>query len=100
MKKIQVDFCNREQTVPGNKNWPHGEEAFSRETIHLSLWCRAFNRALKTEKLKHPLFPGPVGAGTTNDCCSRSGRVRYKYTFENAFMILAKGLGLNSILFV
>ena len=45
-----------------------GAGAFSRDfTIKLSPQCRAFSRALKTEKLKAPLFPGPVGAGTTND---------------------------------
>ena len=44
--------------------------AFSRDfTINSSPQCRAFSRALKTEKLKAPLFPGPVGAGTTNDWC-------------------------------
>ena len=44
--------------------------AFSRDfTINLSPQCRAFSRALKTEKLKAPLFPGPVGAGTINDWC-------------------------------
>ena len=47
--------------------------AFSRDfTINLSPQYRAFNRALKTEKLKSPLFPGPVGARTTNDWCIRS----------------------------
>ena len=47
-----------------------GAGAFSRDfTINLSPQCRAFSRALKTEKLKAPLFPGPVGAGTTNDWC-------------------------------
>ena len=36
-----------------------GPGAFSRDfTINLSPPCRAFNRALKTEKLKAPLFPG------------------------------------------
>ena len=49
---------------------PRGTGAFSRDfTINLSPQCRAFSRALKTEKLKAPLFPGPVGAGTTNDWC-------------------------------
>ena len=44
--------------------------AFSRDfTINLAPQCRAFSRALKTEKLKAPLFPGPVGTGTTNDWC-------------------------------
>ena len=41
-----------------------GAGAFSRDfTINLSPQCRAFSRALKTEKLQAPLFPGPVGAG-------------------------------------
>ena len=45
-----------------------GAGDFSRDfTINLSLQCRAFSRALKTEKLKAPLFPGLVGAGITND---------------------------------
>ena len=47
-----------------------GTGAFSRDfTINLSPQCRAFSRALKTEKLKALLFPGPIGAGTTNDWC-------------------------------
>ena len=50
-----------------------GAGAFSRDfTINLSPQCRAFSRALTTEKLKAPLFPGPVGAGTTNDWSIRS----------------------------
>ena len=45
-----------------------GGGAFSMDfTINLSPQCRAFSRALKTEKLKAPLFPGPVRAVTTND---------------------------------
>ena len=68
MKKIQIDFCNREQTVPGNKNWPRGGGAFSKDfAINLSPQCRAFSRVLKTEKLKALLFPIPLGARTTND---------------------------------
>ena len=44
--------------------------AFSRDfSINLSPQCRAFSTALKTEKLKAPLFPGSVGAGTTNEWC-------------------------------
>ena len=47
-----------------------GAGAFSRDfTINLSPQCRAFSRALRTEKLKAPLFPGPIGAWTTNDWC-------------------------------
>ena len=70
MKKIQAVFCNREQTVPGNKYWPRGGGAFSGDfTINLSPQCSAFSWAVKTEALKVPLFPGPVGTGTTNDWC-------------------------------
>ena len=70
MKQIQVDFCNRQQYVPGNKNWPWGAWAFSMDlTINLSPQCRAFSKALPTEKFKAPLFPGSVMAGTTNDWC-------------------------------
>ena len=48
---------------------PRGAGAFSRDfTINLSPQCRAFSRALETEKLA-PLFLGPVGAGTTNGWC-------------------------------
>ena len=50
-----------------------GGEAFSRDfTINLSPQCRAFSRALKTEKVKVPLFPGPLGSGTSNDWCIKS----------------------------
>ena len=36
--------------------------AFCRDfTINVSPQCMAFSSALKTEKLKAPLFPGPVG---------------------------------------
>ena len=34
-----------------------------------SLECRAFSMALKIEKLKAPLIPGPKGAVDTNDWC-------------------------------
>ena len=64
MKKIQVDFCIREQTVPGYKNWPRDGGAFSGDfTIHLS----PQSRALETEMLKAPLSAGPAGAEPTND---------------------------------
>ena len=66
MKKIQVDFCNREQTDLGKKNWPRGARAFSRSfIINLSPQCRMFSRALQIKKLKAVLFPGPIGTGTT-----------------------------------
>ena len=49
---------------------PWGAGAFSRGfTKTLARQCRAFTRALKIEKLKAPLFPGPGGAGDANDSC-------------------------------
>ena len=76
MKKIQVEFCNRDQThcpFQETKTGPGGGGAFSRDfTINLSSQCRAFRRAVKTEKLKALLFRGPIGAGTSNDWCISS----------------------------
>ena len=44
--------------------------AFSRDfTTILAPECRAFSGALKIEKLKAPLIPGPKGAVDTNDWC-------------------------------
>ena len=49
---------------------PWGAGAFSRGfTKNLARQCRAFSRALKIEKLKAPLFPGPGGAVDANDWC-------------------------------
>ena len=49
---------------------PLGAGAFSRGFTKILAWqCRAFSRALKIEKLKAPLFPGPGGAGDANDWC-------------------------------
>ena len=49
---------------------PWGAGAFSRDfTKILARQCRAFIRALKIEKLKAPLFPGPGGAGDAIDWC-------------------------------
>ena len=49
---------------------PPGAGVFSRDfTINLSPQSRMFSRALKTEKLKAPLFHSNVGAETTNDWC-------------------------------
>ena len=49
---------------------PWGAGAFSRGfTKTLARQCWAFSRALKIEKLKAPLFPGPGGAGDANDWC-------------------------------
>ena len=44
--------------------------AVSRDfTTMLAPECRAFSGALKIEKLKAPLIPGPEGAGDANDWC-------------------------------
>ena len=40
-------------------------------TIILAPECRAFSGALKTDKLKAPLLPGPKGTVDTNDWCIR-----------------------------
>ena len=49
---------------------PREGGAFSRDfTIILALECRAFSGALKIEKLKAPLIPGPKRAVDTNDWC-------------------------------
>ena len=67
-----------------------GTEVFSRDlTINLSPQCRAFCRALKTEKLKVPLFPGPVGAGTTNDWCIMMEEST-KHTWVNIPFVLSR----------
>ena len=57
---------------------PWGAGAFSRGLTKTLAWqCRAFSRALKIEKLKAPLFPGPGGAGDANDwCIMKCGRVK------------------------
>ena len=53
MKRIQVGFCNRERTVPGNNNWPRDGGALSSNfTINLSPQDRAFSRALKPANLR------------------------------------------------
>ena len=60
---IQV-ICSSFFSVPGRAG------AFSRDfTTSLAPECRAFSGALKIEKLKAPLIPGPEGAGDTNDWC-------------------------------
>ena len=51
---------------------PREGGAFSRDfTIILAPECKAFSVALKIEKLKTPLIPGPKGAVDTNDWCIR-----------------------------
>ena len=62
---IQVICCSSLiLSVPGRAG------AFSRDfTTSLAPECRAFSGALKIEKLKAPLIPGPEGAEDTNDWC-------------------------------
>ena len=59
---IQVICCSSLLSVLGRAG------AFSRDfTTSLAPECRAFSGALKIEKLKAPLIPGPEGAVDTND---------------------------------
>ena len=61
---IQVICCSSLLSVPGRAG------SFSRDfTTSLAPECRAFSGALKIEKLKAPLIPGPEGAVDTNDWC-------------------------------
>ena len=61
---IQVICCSSLLSVPGRAG------AFSRDfTTSFAPECRAFSGALKIEKLKAPLIPGPKGAVDTNDWC-------------------------------
>ena len=65
---IQVICCSSLLSVPGRAG------AFSRDfTTRLAPECRAFSGALKIEKLKAPLIPGPEGAVDTNDWCIKPG---------------------------
>ena len=61
---IQVICCSSLLSVPGRAG------AFSRDfTTSLAPEGRAFSGALKIQKLKAPLIPGPEGAVDTNDWC-------------------------------
>ena len=64
---IQVICCSSLLSVPGRAG------DFSRDfTTSLARECWAFSEisgALKIEKLKAPLIPGPEGAVDTNDWC-------------------------------
>ena len=61
---IQVICCSSLLSAPRRAG------AFSRDiTTILAPECRAFSGALKIEKLKAPLIPGPEGAVDTNDWC-------------------------------
>ena len=61
---IQVICCSSLLSVPGRAG------PLSRDfTTSLAPDCRAFSGALKIEKFKGPLIPGPEGAVDTNDWC-------------------------------
>ena len=61
---IQVICCSTLLSAPGRAG------AFSRDfTTIMALECRAFSGALKIEKSKAPLIPGPEGAVDINDWC-------------------------------
>ena len=60
---IKVICCSSILSAPGRAG------AFSRDFTSLAPECRAFSGALKIEKLKAPLIPGPEGAVDTNDWC-------------------------------
>ena len=61
---IQVICCSLLLSAPRRAG------AFSRDfTTILALEWRALSGALKIEKLKAPLIPGPEGAVDTNDWC-------------------------------
>ena len=61
---IQVICCSSLLSVPGRARAYSGNF-----TTSLGPECRAFSGALKIEKLKAPLIPGPEGAVDTNDWC-------------------------------
>ena len=65
---IQFICCSSLLSAPGRA----GLLAAILPTI-LAPECRAFSGALKIEKLKAPLIPGPKGAVDTNDWC-----IKYK----------------------
>ena len=62
---IQIICWSSLLSVPGRAG------AFIRDfTTNLAPECRAFSGALKIEKLKAPLKPGPEGAVDRNDWCN------------------------------
>ena len=61
---IQAICCSSLLSAPGEGG------AFCRDFTTIFVpECRAFSGALKIEKLKAPLIPGPEGAVDTNDWC-------------------------------
>ena len=75
---------------------PWGAGAFSRGFTKILAWqCRAFSRALKIEKLKAPLFPGPGGAGDANDWCINNRRIDYSIFSHSWIKICLQNPGLE-----
>ena len=71
---IRVICCSSLLSVPGRAG------AFSRDfATSLAPECRAFSGALKIEKLKAPLIPGPEGAVDTNDWCINVGMKHFTF---------------------
>ena len=84
IQMIQVIFCSSLLSVPGRAG------AFSRDfTTTLAPECRAFSGALKIEKLKAPLIPGPEGAVDTNDWCINCRYSIYLIQFNVPFKIIS-----------
>ena len=60
IQMVQVICCSSLLSTSGGAGGGGGRLGFSRDfTINLSRQCKAFSRALKTVKLKVPLFRGP-----------------------------------------
>ena len=82
---IQVICCPSLLSVPGRVG------AFSRDfTTSLAPECRTFSGALKIEKLKAPLIPGPEGAVDTNDWC-----ITMDISKDNMYIIKYKIFNFN-----
>ena len=91
---IQVICCSSLLSVPGRAG------AFSRDfTTSLAPECRAFSGALKIEKLKAPLIPGPEGAVDTNDwCINKKNFFSNFYFFPSSDLNILKKKSVNQVL--
>ena len=66
-----------------------GAGAFSRDfATKTTPQCCAFSRALKTETLYAPLFPGPRGAVDTNDWCIKYTLQKLKINITKTIILL------------
>ena len=90
---IQVICCSSFFSARGRAG------AFSRDfTTILAPECRAFSGALKIEKLKALLIPGPEGAVDTNDWCIIPAKVNHSekaYADKSLKNIAAQKVGLK-----